>query len=308
MDKDRISPMFIALLILVLLLTPACALLSGTGTGAPLEATQEGTGAAFQAETAGGAAMATDQPTPQVPSESLASPTPEATGALNETSPTAGVAGGGECTNPYYPVLSGASWTYSGSGGPAGAYAFTDTISQVGADGFTLTTQFSELTRTQEWSCTPEGLVALQYGGGSGSIATTGSTATYDTTSVTGVTLPASIKPGDTWTQTYEIQGEQTLGDGQLGTSTGKIKSDFRAVGMESVSVSAGTFEALRIDTELLMELTVTVSGITVPTTITSSGSMWYAPGVGWVKSISSGTLMEQAYMDTIELTAYTLP
>src|SRR5215217_227494 len=75
------------------------------------------------------------------------------------------VAGAGQCANAYYPVREGATWTYSSTGGPTGGYGFTDTITSVRDDGFTLTTKFDELTRTQEWGCQPEGLVALQLGG-----------------------------------------------------------------------------------------------------------------------------------------------
>src|ERR1051325_6007042 len=70
----------------------------------------------------------------------------------------------GLCTNTFYTVREGSSWTYKSTGGPAGEYSFTDTITSARPDGFTLSTQIGSLTRTQEWTCRPEGLVALQLG------------------------------------------------------------------------------------------------------------------------------------------------
>src|SRR5215207_6587465 len=75
------------------------------------------------------------------------------------------VAGEGLCANAYYPVRQGATWSYKSIGSPVGDYSFTDTITSVREDGFTLTSQFEDVTRIQEWACKPEGLVALQLGG-----------------------------------------------------------------------------------------------------------------------------------------------
>jgi len=72
----------------------------------------------------------------------------------------------GLCSNPLYPVKVGTTWTYQSTGSVEGDYGFTDTITDVREDGFTLTSQFSELTRTQEWACNPEGLTSLTVGGG----------------------------------------------------------------------------------------------------------------------------------------------
>ena len=86
----------------------------------------------------------------------------EATATLAGSTP---VAGQGLCTNVYYPVRQGATWTYKSTGGPAGEYSFMDTITSARENGFTLTTQIGDLTRTQEWTCNADGLAALQLGG-----------------------------------------------------------------------------------------------------------------------------------------------
>ncbi len=60
----------------------------------------------------------------------------------------------------------GASWTYTGEAGPRGSYTFTDQVTDLRSDGFTLTADFDGLRRVQEWSCTAQGLVALDFSGG----------------------------------------------------------------------------------------------------------------------------------------------
>jgi len=72
----------------------------------------------------------------------------------------------GVCANDYYPVREGATWSYKSTGSMAGDYSFTDTITSVQDNGFTLTSQFGSLTRTQEWACDEDGLKALELGGG----------------------------------------------------------------------------------------------------------------------------------------------
>src|SRR5215212_8232661 len=110
------------------------------------------------------------------------------------------VTGTGLCANAYYPVREGATWTYQSVGGPTGEFSFTDTITSVREDGFTLTTQFKDLTRTQEWSCTSEGLVALQLGGPSAAtLNTQDMQLNLDVNDVSGVTIPNTIATGDQW-------------------------------------------------------------------------------------------------------------
>jgi len=56
----------------------------------------------------------------------------------------------GLCSNLYFPVVVGATWTHAGTSNTGGDYAFTEAITEVRADGFTMTGTFEDLTRTQE--------------------------------------------------------------------------------------------------------------------------------------------------------------
>lgn len=243
-------------------------------------------------------------PSPAAPAEGAAdaTETPEAT-------PTADLASTGACANLYFPVREGASWTYSGEAGPDGPYSFTDRITAVREDGFTLTADFDGLTRTQEWSCKEEGLVALDYNGGpAGSVATEGLDATFETSDVEGVILPAAVAPGDTWSQSFTLSGSILLPNGTNAMAGGAGQSNFTAVGRESVSVPAGSFEALRVDLEFDLELELQMGDITVPLTLTTTGSTWFVEGLGWVKSTSIGTVYDQPIEETIVLEASSVP
>ena len=52
------------------------------------------------------------------------------------TSPTASEL----CNNTLYPTTQGATWIYASTGGPNGSFNYTNSITEVRADGFTLTT------------------------------------------------------------------------------------------------------------------------------------------------------------------------
>lgn len=212
--------------------------------------------------------------------------------------------GTGLCENPYYPVREGATWNYQGSSSLTEPYTFTDTITSLRADGYTLTTEFDELIRTQEWACTPEGIVALQLGGG---LTTTQTNLTVETQNASGVTYPAEIKAGDTWSHSLEFTGTMDIA-GNSGEAEGSTQSDFTALGIESVTVPAGTFEAMKVEIQTTFEATVDFQGLSIPVTFTTTTISWFVEDVGWVKSDSSGDFMDQAYTDIIELQSYNLP
>ena len=215
----------------------------------------------------------------------------------------------GECSNPYLPVVLNANWAYAASGGEVGPYTFTTTVSEVFPDRFTLTLEFDDLTLTQHWECTSEGLVALELGGGTAASLVTGDVeANLETSNIEGVTIPAGISAGDTWTHSMDVAGDVAFGDGMSGIAEGRATSTFQAVGMESVEVPAGTFEALRVDSEFTLDLTVTTDGFSLPVAFTGTGSTWYAPNSGWVLQTSSSTFFEMATTEMIELQTYSIP
>lgn len=213
--------------------------------------------------------------------------------------------GSRSCANPLMPVRDQISWSYLIHSNVASDTAYTDTITKVGSGGFTVSSAFSDLTKDVQWSCTTQGLVALQFGGGdSASLSTSGSNASFKTTNVTGVTIPIDPKPGDTWSQSFDIAGTQSVG-GATAKTSGTVALDFAAKDVEHVTVPAGAYDALAVEQQVKFSLTVQVAGVSQDVHLSFSGTTWYAPGVGMIKSVSSGTLSQGGgtIESTIELT-----
>ena len=221
-----------------------------------------------------------------------------------------GVAGSaGLCANPYYPVAVGVTQTYSGTGGPDGDYSFAMRISEVREDGFTLITEFDGLMLTHQWACLEEGLQPLEYAEGPSAVLTTeGSEARFSTHNVVGLLLPARISVGDTWTQTYDVSGTQSIPDMGVAETSGTISYAFEAVGEESVTVPAGTFTALVIEANIAFDLEMTIEDLSIPSLFNSMGRSYYVEGVGWVKSVDRAEIFGVVTESTIELTDYSLP
>jgi hypothetical protein len=212
------------------------------------------------------------------------------------------------CTNAYYPVREGATWTYRSTGGPAGEYSFADTITSVRDDGFTLSTQIGDLTRTQEWTCTAEGLTALQLGGAPAAMLNAQNIQmNLNVSNGTGVAFPSQISAGDQWQQNLDFSGNVAMMN-QQADATGTAQMNFNAIGMESVTVPAGTFDALRVQADVTLNINATYEGLTLPVTFTGDYTYWFAQGVGWVKAIGSGNVFGTSFSETTELQSYNLP
>jgi hypothetical protein len=218
------------------------------------------------------------------------------------------VAGNTLCANTYYPIREGATWSYQSSGSVAGNYGFTDTITSVREDGFTLTSDFEGVTRTQEWACKPEGLVALQMGGPAATVLNSQDMELkLEVKNVSGVTYPGTIEAGDKWQHSMDFTGEMGLA-GQKGEASGNALSNFTATGIESVTVPAGTFDAMKIQVETTVNIHVTYQGLNVPVTFTGTYAYWFVPNIGWVKASGNGEIAGQTFTENIELQSYNIP
>jgi hypothetical protein len=212
--------------------------------------------------------------------------------------------GGDPCSNDLYPVVKGATWTYSVSG--IATDTFTHSITDVGADGFTDQDVFaSGVSRTGEWKCQDGALIALSpLTGPSGAVTANNLSASFTTTDMSGVTLPAAVKSGDTWSQDFGIEGMQSV-NGQQVAAKGKVAFDCAAGATESATVAAGTFDARRVDCKIKLDVSVSLGGIQIPTSFAGDATMWYAPSVGLVKMDAS---IPNIGSTSVELTAYNIP
>lgn len=217
-------------------------------------------------------------------------------------------AGESLCANAYYPVREGATWSYKSIGSPVGDYSFTDTITSVREDGFTLTSQFEDVTRTQEWACKLEGLVALQLGGPSAATLNTQDVQLNLTVNnVSGVTFPSEIITGNEWQHMLEFEGELDIA-GTLAEATGGAESNFSALGTESVTVPAGTFDAMKVQVDSTITINATFQGISMPVAFSGTYAFWFARGVGWVKASGTGEAVGTSFTEMIELQSYDIP
>ena len=241
------------------------------------------------------AACQSATPTPASTSQSVTD-TPQAQG-------TAAPVITGVCANPYIPAVEGATWTYGGQTDVAGAFTRTVTNTDVGTDAFLVEWVSDPLSGVTTWTCSPDGLVEDQSNGGIFASVLTGpdATVTIQNLANTGVTLLANPQPGDSWTQVSELSASSSEGFGFDGTLT----IEFTAVGMEAVSVLAGSFNALRVDVHA--EATYQALGSSLVSTLTWDGSDWFAPGVGRVRSV--GTMSEpSAFTYELNLESYSIP
>ena len=145
----------------------------------------------------------------------------ETASAQSPSTETPSSSGNSLCGNLYYPVRQGATWTYKSTGSPAGEFSFTDTITSVHEDSFTLTSQFGDVARTQEWACQEIGLVALQLGGAPAvTLNAQGIQLDLEINNVSGVTFPREITPGDQWQHNLDFDGQVEMA-GQSGDAQG---------------------------------------------------------------------------------------
>lgn len=271
-------------LLLVALVLSAC---SGgaTPTTAPIAALQptvvaEATPTAVIMATSTPTAAPTATPIPEPTAtplpEPTATPTAEPTATPTaEPTPTPAPAA---CDHPYLPVAAGRQWVYDLSG--ATSDRFTRSIVAVTDDGFTDRDDFASGTvREGSWRCQDGNLTALTPGT-SPAVSAAGMRFEFTVQSNEGVTLPADLRPGKEWSQRLVYTGQQDVG-GMTIESRNDLTTSCKAIREEQVTVPAGAFQALRVECNYV--LSITVQGM--PISVNSSGVNWYAPGVGMVQS-----------------------
>jgi hypothetical protein len=126
-------------------------------------------------------------------------------------------------------------------------------------------------------------------------------------TNASGVTFPSQINAGDQWQQNLDFTGNVTMMNEEA-EAEGNAQMTFNAVGTESVIVPAGTFEALKVETNVTLNITASFAGITLPVTFSGDYTYWFAQGVGWVKATGTGNVLGNSFTETTELQSYNIP
>lgn len=190
---------------------------------------------------------------------------------------TAETAAASPCQNRYHPVKDGAVINYE-MNNPMGKS--TAKVVQRYAPGeatFTEEWSFDKTQMKQIWQCTPEGIIAPNYG----------STMTsYDTKveprRISGVTLPPEneMTLGKTWTAVYESKAQMPSG---MGETTSRVTVNNKIVSLDDeVKTPGGTFKAVKVEMDL--NIATQFNGKTIPVPPIKTAA-WFAPNVGMVKS-----------------------
>jgi hypothetical protein len=197
-------------------------------------------------------------------------------------------------------VKVGATWNYSVTGQTSGSYLRS--IQLVAADGFTDQNVFSNgVTRSGQWKCKNGALTAVDPFSTDSSASS--SKLDLHTDSVDGTGLPASTQPGDTFAITYHMSGTITE-NGTTSPVTEVISESCKADAMQSVTVTAGTFNALHLICSLGLTINMTIQGASAPIVSNSTADRWFAKGVGLLKSTDTSN----AGVRETDLTTYTIP
>jgi hypothetical protein len=217
----------------------------------------------------------------------------EAIGGTRAT-PTARVSASA-CDHPYFPLRPGASWSYATTEGDV-----SWSVSDAGGGSAQLGISFPSGSMATHWTCTSDGIVSYDFGTISSSEVS--ATVSMDVVDSSGVWLPSAelLTPGYSWTNNYTTK----VSTSALGASVdmeSTTNESMTVVGTESVSVPAGTFDALRVDGTISSTFSGPMGAI--PSSTTNS-SYWYVEGVGVVKY----TYNTSGYSGGGQLTSYSVP
>ncbi|MBI4770613.1 MAG: FecR domain-containing protein [Chloroflexi bacterium] len=217
--------------------------------------------------------------------------------------------GGGQtaCDNPYFPLRTGASWTYSTAGGPM-TWKVTNMTGDANSAAGDMTAEFAgQTTLTWQWQCDATGIVSYQFG--TLGITQLGQIASYKLVSHSGTFFPPAnlLVPGYSWSNAYEIQMEVNI-KGATSTMSGTISrsEEFTVTGADPVTVGGQTFDGIQISRSGSSDIQIQAPGVTAPATHTEdTGALVLARGIGIVQmTISAG----EGVSDTQELTSYDVP
>ena len=195
------------------------------------------------------------------------------------------------CNNAYFPVGPSVVRKYRVTY-PKGMLSdreYTESFSDLTDDTFAVNTDFGNVKAHINWKCSPDGLLATQYDN-TVNMVKSGASARVDTMESNGVSLPPEDrwKPGETWHAEYRVTETLNGPDGkQMGGGEGTVTQDGAIIGSESVTVPAGTFEAMKTELKTTVDITVTMKGMSIPMKVPIDTTAYFAKGTGMIKSVT---------------------
>lgn len=206
-------------------------------------------------------------------------PAPDTGAAAPESAPVAPApsAAAVDCANPYYGLKEGTRVEYeSDAAGVKTAYA----LNVLAGMKFVYEFPANQFVFAQDIDCTDGSVKAhafLNMGSATGMMKT-------ESQKIEGEIMPKDVRKGSAWTTTYETKVTMQ-GQGAGTVMTMKVRTDSKAVGEEKVTVPAGTFTALKVESTSTSDVVIE-GGPAVPAS-TTTATQWWAKGVGMVKSVT---------------------
>ncbi|MCS6874858.1 MAG: hypothetical protein N2Z23_08980 [Pyrinomonadaceae bacterium] len=234
-----------------------------------------------------------------------------------------------ECNNEYFPTKLGSKWDYKVTQEEQDSqpeFFMTKTISKTDEKGFLATIDFKqkELKDAKletSFKCEDSSIIPLEpFKAGiiPANLQSEGTRlADYKTISTKGFWLPKTLETGKKWSYEVEYSVENQPNTPLKGQ--GELTQNYEVLGRETITVSAGTFNAVKIAQNGILKIKLQSAqkgGITIPPfSIKFEGTAWYAPNVGLVKQISSAKQMpllpskdNTEWKHTMELISYEIP
>jgi hypothetical protein len=240
-----------------------------------------------------------------IPAESTSAPTMSAPTTAPAT--TAPLSASGGCANPYYPVVSGANWTYSSTGGGNGDYTYSRKLILVSDKGFSTSYLYSTgVNSTIAWTCQDGNLAALDTGVDSFNMTTSKIKMTSNSVTADGYFIPASFSSGNPWAEKLTIAGT-VVETGATKSIDAQITVQFNCsdAGAEKITVPAGKFDTEKATCTKNTIVSAIVNGKTMQLAANQENiNYWYAKGVGFVQSVATGG----SNNETVVLLKYKIP
>jgi hypothetical protein len=173
-------------------------------------------------------------------------------------------------------------------------------VGSAGGSGATITISVAGFSFDTHWTCTSGGVASYDFHLGASDF---GADVTLDVTDTSGTWLPPAeeLTPGASWSNSYTTHVTSAAGGVSI-DFTSVTNDSFSVVGAETISVPAGTFDAVRVDST---GTTTTSGSIPIPIAPTSTQfSYWFAEGVGIVRYTYSG----EGFSGGGDLTGYSVP
>jgi hypothetical protein len=205
----------------------------------------------------------------------------------------AGCDGGSGGAEKYFPMKIGATWNYAVT--PASGVPYTYVKQKLASSPPTLTQTYTSSNGTSSTDSYEMDANGISITGGT-STASNGGTSTASQFSYAPpcLILPSNTTPGFSTSSTSTETVQRST------NTTYTVAVAVTIDGLESVTVPAGTFSALKVTRAITSTSALTGS------VSNSFNVQWRAPGIGSVKTVDEDSL--QTVLVTWELTSYNIP